>query len=100
MEYLEFLEHMRTLLDAPMKRAFESSDGFIAVGRALQVFPVLKAIVDSEIQSEHQRGELALRLALPIPPEAKPGDPWRCAQCGDVIYFGERQHVCNWSRHS
>lgn len=85
MEYLEFLEHMRTLLHACHDFEVRTAPpGCVALPSLFQ------KIVESEIQNEHQRGELALKLAE----KKESQEPFRCTQCGDAIWYGERQHVC------
>jgi len=61
MEYLEFLEHAKTLLDnyASMKARFSSDSP--------DPLPILSFIQD-EIQAEHNRGLLAQHLSAPTSP--------------------------------
>lgn len=88
MDYATFLAHFKTVMEA-WKRE-NPQDIFIYPDDLL-------AVLEQEMAAELKRGELAMRLSEPIPPSdimGRPEDPWRCAQCGEVIMYGERQHVC------
>lgn len=88
MEYLEYLEHTQTLMEA------WANDLRNAKALGLSDAPLL-ATIRVEIQNERRRGELALAIEKGQscgPTTTK--DPFRCAQCGEVIMYGERQHVC------